>query len=86
MEIMAMLVFFPFIMLGLLVLAGFVFSIWMLVDCVKREHSNFKKTFTKEGEYDKIIWVVFIFVGISLFHFGAILYFFLVKKNRKPAV
>lgn len=72
------LIFFPFV---LLYIVGFVFSIIMLIDCLKREHSSFKNTFTKDGEYDKIIWTIFIIVSMWLFHLGAILYFFIVKRG-----
>lgn len=79
-------VFIPlFLTIALVGIAGFVFSVWMFIDCLKREHSAFKNTFTKDGEFDKIIWAVIIFAGMSFFYLGAILYYFLVKKSTKPA-
>lgn len=78
------LVFLPFFFfIGALYVVGIVFSIIMLVDCLKREHTDFKTTFTKNREYDKIMWTIFIIVGVFLYHLGAILYFFLVKKSLK---
>ena len=79
-----LLIFFPLIFLvGLFYVGGFVFSIIMFIDCLRREHSSFKNTFTKDGEYDKIIWALLILVGMSIFHLGAILYFFIVRKGEK---
>ena len=72
--------FIPFIFLGILYIAGIVFSICMLIDCLKRD-PQFKPTFTSTGEYDKIIWVILIVAGFAFFHLGAIIYFFIVKKS-----
>jgi formate hydrogenlyase subunit 3/multisubunit Na+/H+ antiporter MnhD subunit len=54
--------------LGLLVFS-IVFWVWMLIDCLERK--NFE---------DKLVWVlVLLFLNV----FGAILYYFLVKKEVK---
>ena len=58
----------PILLIGLL---GFVFWIWMLVDCLTKESS--------EGN-DKIIWALVIFF---LSGFGALLYFFIRRPQRK---
>lgn len=55
---------------SLIGLLAFIFWIWMLIDCLKR---NFE---------DKIIWVIVI---ILLNIVGAILYYFMVKKNHQPS-
>ena len=64
--------------LGLIaILAGiflFVFWLWMLVDCLKRD---FKK------DYEKIVWVL---VMIFLHLLGAIIYYFVVKISKKVVV
>ena len=48
-----------------------VFWIWMLVDCLSKESS--------EGN-DKIVWALVIFFGNV---FGALLYFFIRRPQRK---
>ena len=58
----------PILLIGLL---GFVFWIWMLVDCLTKESS--------EGN-DKIIWALVIFF---LSFLGAVLYFFIRRPQRK---
>lgn len=49
----------------------FVFWLWMLVDCLKRD---FKK------DYEKIVWVL---VMIFLHILGALIYYFVVKVSEK---
>ena len=47
-----------------------IFWVWMLVDCIK----------SKLNESDKILWIlIIIFFNV----FGALLYLFLVKSNKK---
>lgn len=60
--------------LGILIFLGifvflFVFWIWMIIDCVKRKFKN---------ENDKIVWIL---VLIFLSFLGAILYYFIVKRQ-----
>ncbi|VVB92509.1 Uncharacterised protein [uncultured archaeon] len=65
---MELLLILPFIILG------FVFWLWMLVDCLKRPDDKF----AFGGNYAKIIWIiVIIFAGFI----GALIYFFLIKKR-----
>ena len=63
---------------GLIVLAAvlflFVFWIWMIIDCLKRD---FKK------DVEKIVWIL---VLIFLHLLGAIIYYFAVKISDKKAV
>ncbi|MBI2101183.1 PLDc_N domain-containing protein [Candidatus Woesearchaeota archaeon] len=63
---------------GLVVLAAvlflFIFWLWMLVDCLKRD---FKR------DTDKIVWIL---VLIFLHLLGAIVYYFVVKvAGKSPA-
>lgn len=61
----------PLVILGVL---GFVFWLWMLIDCLKRPDDKF----AIGGNYAKLIWaLVIVFVGFI----GALIYFFLVKKK-----
>ena len=53
------------------VILSFVFWIWMLIDCLKR---NFRK------DNDKIVWALVI---IFLHILGAAIYYFVVKVNDK---
>ena len=63
-----MLMMFLTIFLALLL---FIFWIWMIVDCAKR---NFK------NDTDKIVWILVI-IFLSLI--GAAIYYFVVKVNDK---
>ncbi len=57
------------LLFGLFVFS-FIFWLFMLIDCVKR---NFKE------DSEKIVWVlVIIFTGII----GALIYYFVVKKKK----
>jgi prolipoprotein diacylglyceryltransferase len=63
-----LLLILPFVVLG------FVFWLWMLVDCLKRPDDKF----AIGGTYAKLIWVlVIVFVGFI----GALIYYFLVKRR-----
>ncbi len=61
----------PSAVLIILILVGFVFWIWMLIDCLKRD-------FDKPN--DKIVWVLII---IFLQIIGMIIYYFMVKRKGK---
>lgn len=68
---MELLLILPFVILGVL---GFVFWLWMLIDCLKRPDDKF----SMGGNYAKLIWVlVIVFVGLI----GALIYYFLVKRR-----
>ncbi|MBI2660354.1 PLDc N-terminal domain-containing protein [Candidatus Woesearchaeota archaeon] len=60
---------------GLAVLAAvaflFIFWLWMIVDCLKRE---FKR------DIDKVVWVL---VLVFLHLLGAVIYYFVVKISDK---
>lgn len=67
---------------GILAIAGVIFSLVMLIDCLKRKPAEFLNPLTKNGEYDKLIWAVGIVLSLSLYCVGAIAYFFVVKKAK----
>lgn len=65
-----LLLIFPMFVIGLL---GFVFWVWMLIDCLINEPSD--------GN-DKLIWVlILIFTNLV----GALIYFFVQRPRRKGA-
>ncbi len=70
------------VFLTLLAIAGVIFSIFMLIDCLKRPASKFLYPLTKNGEYDKLIWAVVILMSLSFYFVGAIVYFFVVKRAK----
>ena len=47
-------------MWSIMAVAGVIFSVIMLIDCLKRPVSKFYYPLTKEGEYDKLIWAAAI--------------------------
>jgi hypothetical protein len=67
---------------GLLALAGTIFSIVMLIDCLKRRPKEFANPFTKNAAYDRIIWALAIVLSFSYYFIGAIVYFFVVKHDK----
>lgn len=63
--------FFPIFWLIFIILLGlgFIFWLWMLIDCLQRE--KFK---------DKLVWVLaLLFLNVI----GALLYYILVKSKKK---
>ena len=70
---------------GLVMLAGFVFTIIMLIDCLKREPQQFTHMISTEGKYDKIIWALAIVLSLSFYFIGTIVYFFVVYRGRKDS-
>ena len=70
------------VLLGLLAIAGVVFSLVMLIDCLKRPGDKFLNPLTKNGEYDKLIWAAAIVASLWFYFLGAIVYFFVVKKAK----
>lgn len=69
-------------LVGLLAVAGVIFSIVMLVDCLKRPRSKFVNPISKNGEYDKLIWAAAIVASFWFYFLGAIIYFFVVRKAK----
>ncbi len=67
---------------GILALAGAVFSIVMLIDCLKRNPRQFSNPFTKNAKYDRIIWALAILLSFSYYFIGAVVYFFVVKQEK----
>ena len=70
------------VLLVLLGIAGIVFSIVMLIDCLKRPASKFYHPLTKGAEYDKLIWAAAILLSLSFYFVGAIVYFFVIKRAK----
>ena len=70
------------LLLVLLAIAGVIFSLVMLVDCLKRPASEFVHPLTKNGEYDKLIWAAAMVASFWFYFVGAIVYFFVVKRAR----
>ncbi|HTI98328.1 MAG TPA: PLD nuclease N-terminal domain-containing protein [Dongiaceae bacterium] len=62
---------FGFALFAFLVVAGMIFWIWMLVDCVTKEPS--------QGN-DKIVWLLVILLTNWL---GALIYFFVRRPERR---
>jgi len=76
------------IILTVLAIAGVVFSLVMLIDCLKRPARGFPNPLTKNGEYDRLIWATAIVLSLWFYFLGAIVYFFVVlgtkaKKTEK---
>ncbi len=67
---------------GLLAVAGVVFSILMLIDCLKRSTSDFPNPITEEGKHDKLIWAAVIVLSLWCYFVGAIVYLFVVKTAQ----
>lgn len=67
---------------GIIGLAGIIFTLIMLIDCLKRKPSQFTYPLSKDGEYDKLIWALGILFSLSFYFIGSIVYFFIVKKAK----
>ena len=70
------------VLAGLVAAAGVVFSVVMLIDCLKRPVSGFVSPLTKDGGYDKLIWAAGIVLSLWFYFLGAIVYFFVVKRAK----
>jgi len=66
----------------LLAVAGFIFSLVMLIDCLNRPASKYYRPLTKEAEHDKLIWAIAIVASFWFYFLGAIVYFFVVKRAK----
>ena len=71
MALETIIVFFFFALIFLSVIGSFVFWIWMLVDCVRRDY--------KKND-EKLIWVLIIVFAQII---GAIIYYFVIKRKEK---
>lgn len=63
-------------------IAGVVFSLIMLIDCLKRKPAQFLNPLTKNGEHDKLIWAGAIVASFWFYFVGAIVYLFVVKMAK----
>ena len=78
--------FLPIEIIGWIVaVLGIIFTIVMLIDCLKRKQSEFYNPLTKDGVYDKLIWAVAIAVSLCFYFVGAIAYYFVVKRTKPEA-
>lgn len=68
---------------GLLAIVGIVFTVFMLVDCLKRRTDQFAHPISDGGKYDKIIWAVAMSLSLSLYFIGTVVYFFVVYLGKK---
>ena len=57
----------------LIAILGTIFWLWLLVDCIQRK---------LKSDNEKIVWVIIL---ILLGLLGAILYYFVVKVNKKKS-
>lgn len=62
------------ILIMLISLCSVAFSVWMLIDCIRREESNFK---------DKTLWTILLAVGLFLGYslIISVIYYFVVKRE-----
>jgi hypothetical protein len=67
---------------SVLAVVGVIFSVIMLIDCLKRPASKFYHPLSHEGKYDKLIWAAAIALSLSFYCVGAIAYFFVIKRAR----
>lgn len=67
---------------GVLAVLGVIFSLIMLINCLKRPASKFSNPLTNEGKYDKLIWAAAIVLSLSFYCVGAIAYFFVIKRAK----
>jgi hypothetical protein len=67
----------------LIAIAGVIFSVVMLVDCLRRPASKFYRPLTKDATYDRLIWAGAIVLSLWFYFLGAIVYL-LVVKTAKP--
>jgi hypothetical protein len=67
---------------GVIAILGVIFTVIMLIDCLKRPTSKFYNPLTKEGEYDKLIWAAAILLSLSFYFVGAIVYYFVIKRAK----
>lgn len=86
MEILFGLLKLPFLLIawtiGLVMLAFVLFSIAMLVDCLKRPASEFGGIIFQDPQYEKLAWIIVIIFTAKLFAVGAFAYLFMVKGRK----
>ena len=70
------------ILAGLLAIGGIIFTVIMLIDCLKRPASKFAYPLTKGGKSDRLIWSIAMVVSLWFYFIGTIVYFFVVKQAK----
>lgn len=68
---------------GFFAIAGVVFTVIMLIDCLKREPHEFAHPISKNAEHDKVIWAVAMVLSLSLYFIGTFVYLFIVFLGKK---
>ena len=68
---------------GILAITGIIFSVVMLIDCLKRKPADFANPITHNGTNDKIVWAIAIIMSLWFYFIGAIIYYFVVKRQPK---
>ncbi len=70
-------------LVGMLALVGIVFTVIMLIDCLKRKPEQFAHPLSTNAAYDKIIWALAMVFSLSFYFVGTIVYFFVVFLGKK---
>jgi hypothetical protein len=73
------------VLAGIFTVAGVIFSVVMLIDCLMRTASDFENPLTEGGKYDKLIWAGAILISLRFFFVGAIVYLLVVKVGRSKS-
>ena len=63
------------------IFALYIFSAFMIYDCIKRDIDAFPPIFMKEEKYEKIIWIATILLTAKLFAAGAFAYNLLIRSR-----
>lgn len=58
-----------------------VFWVWMLIDCLARDHREFGTLITSDSSMDKILWLLLI---LFTFVIGALAYHVAVRRRPRP--
>ena len=69
----------------MLAIIGIVFTVIMLIDCLKRKPEEFAHPISKDGQHDKVIWAVAMALSLSLYFVGPVVYFFVVYLAKKDS-
>lgn len=71
-------------MLFALALAGGIFTIVMIVDCLQRRPEQFASPISYRGQNDKLIWLVALIASFWFWFVPSIVYYFVVVRAQKP--
>lgn len=68
---------------GVLGMVGFIFWIWMIIDCLGRAPYDFRLLFTQRREHDKWIWIAIV---VLTHWIGALIYFLLIRQPARSVM